>query len=121
MKKLIASSLLLFLTFFVIQTGWSINPEIDGFSSAEPKLYISTPKKVPGYLELTYEITMAGLVELHLFDPDGKKVWIKGRVTDRAGFDKILIPAKGLKRKGERYTFILKYKGKDYNGSFYAD
>ena len=104
-----------------MKVGLSASPDGEVLNPADPKLYITSIKKTPDYVELTYEITMAGFVELHLFDPEGKKVWIKGRVTDRTGYDKIRIPAKGLKAKGERYTFILKYKGKDISGSFYAD
>ena len=93
---------------------------ISASSAADPRLYITGLEQKPDFVQITYEITMAGFVELHLFDPEGEKVWIKGRVTDRTGFDKILIPRKPLKA-GERYTYFLRYKGKEYSGSFYAD
>ncbi|MEO1447938.1 MAG: hypothetical protein AAFV07_00325 [Bacteroidota bacterium] len=84
-----------------------------------PRLYITATDQKPDYVEIKYEITLAGFVELHLFSPNGKKLWIKGRVTDRKGVDYIRIPKKPLKA-GDRYTFVLKYKGKDYSSSFYA-
>ncbi|MEZ4825964.1 MAG: hypothetical protein R3C61_06675 [Bacteroidia bacterium] len=90
-----------------------------GKPTVDPRLYITKLEQKPEFVEITYEITMAGFVELHLFDPDGKKVWIKGRVTDRIGVDKILIPRSPLK-SGQRYTYFLRYKGKDHSGSFYA-
>lgn len=91
-----------------------------GKPSADPRLYITKLEQKPDAVEIAYEITMTGFVELHLFDPDGKKVWIKGRVTDRVGVDKILIPRSPLK-SGQRYTYFLRYKGRDYPGSFYAN
>ncbi|MDX2248528.1 MAG: hypothetical protein SF052_17215 [Bacteroidia bacterium] len=98
-------------------------PAINSFAGkplADPRLYITKLEQKPEFVEIAYEITMAGFVELHLFDPEGKKVWIKGRVTDRIGVDKILVPRSPLK-SGQRYTYFLRYKGKDYSGSFYAE
>ncbi|MCB0841184.1 MAG: hypothetical protein KDD63_07050 [Bacteroidetes bacterium] len=110
------------LSMFCVMRADDVQPlHVADIGEVEPRLYIGTIKKTPQYVEINYEITVPGFVELHLFDPDGNKVWIKGRVTDRTGFDKIPIPAQGLKRKGERYTYFLRYKGKDYSGSFYAD
>lgn len=88
-------------------------------AQSDPRLYITATDQRPDYVEIKYEITLAGFVELHLFGPNGKKVWIKGRVTDRKGVDYIRIPTKPLK-SGERYKFVLKYKGKDYSSSFYT-
>lgn len=90
-----------------------------GMAQSTPRLYITATDQKPDYVEVKYEITLAGFVELHLISPNGKKIWIKGRVTDRKGVDYIRIPKKPLKA-GARYTFILKYKGKDYSSSFYA-
>ncbi|MDX1906804.1 MAG: hypothetical protein SF053_07190 [Bacteroidia bacterium] len=85
----------------------------------EPRLYINSTVNSTDFVEIIYEVNSPGFIELHLFDKAGKKIWIKGKVTDKAGADAIKIPRKPLV-KDDRYTFVLKYKGKDYNGSFYA-
>jgi hypothetical protein len=121
MKKNIFIFFSLLSLFLMPHLGASIPVNPTPTDQTKPRLYMGTTKKTPEYVELNYEITVPGFVELHLFDPDGTKVWIKGRVTDRVGFDKIRIPAKGLKRSGERYTYFLRYKGEDYESSFYAD
>ena len=111
----------IFLLFFLI-TGIGFQSFSTPLSSQQndPRLYITNTASKADYVEITYEINIEGFVELHLFDQNGKKIWIRGRVTDRKGVDSIKIGKKPLK-KGDRYTFVLKYKGKDYNGSFYAD
>lgn len=85
----------------------------------DPKLYIKSETVKTEYVEIVYEVTFEGFVEIHLFNPEGKKIWIKGKVTDRQGIDKIRVSRKPLV-DGERYTYILKYKGKDYEGRFYV-
>ena len=83
-----------------------------------PRLYYKDAKIMERYVELQYEITNPGYVELHLTNREGKKVWIKGKVHDKSGDQYFRIPRKPLKAD-ERYTFVLKYKGRDYSGSFY--
>jgi hypothetical protein len=83
------------------------------------RLYIKGVEMNGPAVEITYEITKPGFVELHLFSPEGEKIWIKGQVTDREGFDVIRIPRKPLE-PGSRYKFILKYKGEDYTSFFTA-
>lgn len=70
------------------------------------------------YIEIIYEITMPGFVELHLFNSKEEKLYIKGRVTDRTGLDKIKISTKPLER-GKFYPFILKYKGQEYKSTIF--
>ncbi|MEZ4772091.1 MAG: hypothetical protein R3D00_02835 [Bacteroidia bacterium] len=106
------------LTYLLVSTPVILS--FAGKPTADPRLYITKLEQKADVVEIAYEITMSGFVELHLFDPDGKKVWIKGRVTDRVGVDKILIPRAPLK-SGQRYTYFLRYKGRDYPGSFYAN
>lgn len=86
--------------------------------SKDPKLYIKSETVHNNYVEIVYEVNIEGFVELHLFNPEGKKIWIKGKVTDREGLDKIRVSRKPLET-GQRYTYTLKYKGKDYEGRFY--
>jgi len=69
------------------------------------------------YMEIVYEISMPGFVELHLFNYKKEKLYIKGKVTDRSGLDKIRFSTKPLER-GKFYTYILKYKGQEHKGSF---
>ncbi|MDX2282832.1 MAG: hypothetical protein NW241_01660 [Bacteroidia bacterium] len=88
-------------------------------ASLPPRLYLMGSARKGEFVEVQYEITNPGFVELHLFDAEGKKLWIRGKVTDRAGQDYIQIPTKPLET-GKRYSFILKYKGQEYSGSFYA-
>jgi hypothetical protein len=89
-------------------------------SPVEPRLYVNSPENASDYVQVNYEVNMPGFVELHLFSPEGDKLWIKGKVTDRIGMDYIKVPKSPLKA-GARYTFILKFKGKDYKGTFWAD
>lgn len=87
--------------------------------SADLRLYITGTVPEKDYIEIRYDITAPGFVELHLMDASGKKLWIKGKVTDRKGLDYIRVPRAPLK-PGERYPYILKYKGKDYSGTLYS-
>ncbi|RMG20163.1 MAG: hypothetical protein D6730_20370 [Bacteroidetes bacterium] len=90
------------------------------FAAAAPRLYLNATEVHPQYIELKYEISNPGYVELHLIDKEGNKVWIKGVVHDTQGEQRFRIPRKPLE-PGQRYTFVLKYKGRDYRGSFYNE
>lgn len=105
---------LLLLVFLLPMTAG-----VQAGSPKDPKLYIKSETVRNDYVEIVYEVTFEGFVELHLFNPDGKKIWIKGKVTDRTGLDKIRVP-RGPLKDGERYSFTLKYKGKEYEGRFYT-
>lgn len=83
-----------------------------------PRLYLKGHDTKEKYIVLNYEVTHAGYVELHLSNKKAEKIWIKGKVIDQKGIYKFPIPRKPLE-DGERYTYILKFKGKDYSGSFY--
>ncbi|MEL6192574.1 MAG: hypothetical protein AAFR66_11015 [Bacteroidota bacterium] len=95
-----------------------------GFSTIEdprledPRLYINEIKVQESYVQIDYEITFGGFVELHLKNSTGEKIWVKGKVEDTAGNFIFRISRKPLELE-KRYSFILKYKGKDYSGSFY--
>lgn len=82
-----------------------------------PWLSYKESKVAEKFVGLQYEISNPGYVELHLMDRDRKEIWVKGTVHDEKGLHWFRIPRKPLKA-GERYSFILKYKGKDYRGSF---
>jgi len=83
-----------------------------------PALYITgTSDTDPKNVEIAYDITHSGFVELHLMDSKKNKIWIKGYVIPKAGAHVFKIPIEPMK-VGEKYDFILKFKGKDYLGSF---
>ncbi|MEO0473531.1 MAG: hypothetical protein AAF206_28215 [Bacteroidota bacterium] len=109
-----------FLTIFMLVSLFIPHLLNADTASVEPRLYINSTTSKAEYVEIIYEITMPGFVELHLFDKDDEKLWIKGKVTDRVGSDYIRIPKKPLKI-GERYKIVLKYKGKDYDRSLWVD
>lgn len=91
-----------------------------GTGSQDPRLYINSVDNRTEYIEIQYEITSSGYIELQLFDKEENRLWITGKVTDRVGKDVIRIPTGPLK-SGERYTFVLKYKGKEYDSFFYMN
>lgn len=84
-----------------------------------PRLYINQTSVASDSVRINYEINYGGYVELHLFEEDGKKVWINGNVKRRLGRYVFRIPARALKAD-MRYTFFLRYKGEAYHGSFYG-
>ncbi len=84
-----------------------------------PRLYINQTVVASDSVRINYEINYGGFVELHLFDEEGKKVWINGNVKRRLGRYVFQIPSRPLKAE-MRYTFFLRYKGEEYHGSFYA-
>lgn len=85
----------------------------------EPKLYLGQVNANGDLMEINYEITTAGYVEIHLIDPKGKKVWIRGQVRNKKGSYAFKIPS-GPMEKNARYEFILKFKGKEEKSSFYS-
>ena len=84
------------------------------------RLFIKKIQVQENYVAITYELNYPGFVELHLVNPEGKKVWIRGSVADNAGSHTIKISRKPMEA-GKRYSFSLKYKGRDYSGSFYNE
>ena len=84
-----------------------------------PRLYINETNVNSQFVEIQYDINYGGFIEMHLFNEEGKKVWIYGMVQDKMGSYIFKVPTKPL-LSGERYTFHLRYKGEEYNGSFYA-
>ncbi|MCI4666904.1 MAG: hypothetical protein MRZ79_02005 [Bacteroidia bacterium] len=88
------------------------------FQTTPLKLKIKDKVDRGTHIDIIYEITMPGFVELHLFNSKDEKLYIKGKVTDRIGLDKIQISTKPLTR-GKFYPFILKYKGKEYKSTIF--
>lgn len=107
--KTITISALLFIAICMMSTTMA------------PWLSYKEAKVAERFVELRYEISNPGYVELHLMDRDRKELWVKGKVHDSAkDMQHFRIPRKPLKG-GERYSFLLKYKGKDYKGSFFNE
>jgi hypothetical protein len=91
-------------------------------TASEPRLYYkgSAFMQNKEAMLIRYEVNTPGFVELHLFNAEGKKVWIKGKVSEKLDSEEFIpVPVKPLE-SGKRYSFILKYKGKEYSGNFYA-
>ncbi|MEM6633346.1 MAG: hypothetical protein AAF694_26980 [Bacteroidota bacterium] len=84
------------------------------------RLFIKKIQVYDSYVSVTYELNFPGFVELHLSNPEGRKIWIRGKVADQVGVHSVKINREPME-KGKRYSFILKYKGKDYSGSFYNE
>ncbi|MDB4285943.1 hypothetical protein N9933_01415 [bacterium] len=84
-----------------------------------PRLYINNTVMSDRTVNIEYDITYGGFVEIHLFDQENKKVWIYGVVNKKLGSYVFKIPTKPL-NPGERYTYFFRYKGEEYSGSFYA-
>lgn len=84
----------------------------------EPRLYVGSSATVGSAVEVSYETTTAGFVELRLTDDKGKVVWIKGVVKPK-GKHVFKIPTEPME-KNIRYEFVLKFKGKDESGWFYS-
>lgn len=113
MKRLI--QVLFFSALFL---SGSIALSQTNFNTTPLKLTIKDKVDRGTHIEIIYEITMPGFVELHLFNSKNEKLYIKGQVTDRIGLDKIKISTKPLER-GKFYPFILKYKGKEYKSTIF--
>ncbi|MEM6767256.1 MAG: hypothetical protein AAF824_20680 [Bacteroidota bacterium] len=100
---------------------------LSGYTSEkDPRLHISKIKVHESFVQIDYEITFGGFVELHLFNSLGEKIWVKGKVDDSADTKVDDEPKTYIFRVSrkpleldKRYSFILKYKGRDYSGSFY--
>lgn len=84
-----------------------------------PRLYINQTNMSPSFVEIAFDVNYGGFIEIHLFDEDDKKIWIYGRVFDKSGNYVFKIPNKPL-ISGKRYRYYFRYKGEEYNGSFYA-
>ena len=104
------------LFWLLLLLGWGI---FQVAAQVSPRLYINNTRVADKYIEIDYDITFGGFVELHLFDENDKKIWIHGEVNKKLGSYTFRIPAKPL-TPGVRYTYYFLYKGEEYHGSFYA-
>lgn len=94
--------------------GFVSSPQTD----SNPKLVLAGVDFTPSHVIIRYDITFPGFTELHLFENStNKKVWIHGVADKEIGSQEMRVPARNMK-PGETYKFILKYKGKDYAGTF---
>jgi hypothetical protein len=82
-----------------------------------PKLYLGSANLVGKMMEVGYEITTPGYVELHLIDANGKKVWIKGQVRNKKVTYTFKIPTEPM-TKNMRYEYLLRFKGKEEKSFF---
>lgn len=115
MTKYLYLIILLFCFAPVLQAQYTPPPPEP---PAVPVLYITgTSDEDAKNVEISYEISHTGFVELHLIDSKKNKVWIKGYVIPKTGKHVFKVPIEPMK-VDEKYDFILKFKGKDYAGSF---
>ncbi|MFK7973188.1 MAG: hypothetical protein AB8F95_22660 [Bacteroidia bacterium] len=102
---------------FILTLGFAAAPL--AAQQDPPRLYINQTNMSSQFVTIDFDINYGGYIEMHLFDEDGKKIWIYGVVKDKMGKHSFKIPTKPL-RTGERYSYHFRYKGEEYNGSFYA-
>lgn len=57
---------------------------------------------------INYEIPYSGMVEIHLFNEKGDKVW-QGQYPQTFGENRILLKAQKF-NPGEKYMYVLNYK-----------
>lgn len=112
MKQVLSFSIL------VLMMSASLSGAAQSTRSTPARLYIKSTEQKRDFVAITYEINFPGFVELHLFNSDGEKLWIKGNVTDRKGLGVVRVPIKPLE-PGKFYPYILKYKGRDYKGTIF--
>lgn len=67
-------------------------------------------------VKIGYEIPYPGYIEFLLFDKEGKMLWYNAYVKDKG--DHFLAFKREKLESGISYTFTLRYKGKDYPGTF---
>jgi hypothetical protein len=92
-----------------------------------PRLSGNTAIQAGGNIEIRYIVNYPGFVQLYLYNDKKECVWIKGKTTEtimdtggrQTGEGMFRISTRPM-TAGERYTYVLKYKGKDYQGSFYV-
>ena len=65
-------------------------------------------------VQIDYSIPFGGVVEIHLFDAQGERVWYNTYARE-AGTYSILMKRTAF-RSGEVYSFQLKYKLSEYMG-----
>jgi len=106
----------LYCTILIVLFGMGFSSP-DKSEKEESRLYIKEVTVYEKYVSIVYEINYPGFVELHLFDPEGDKIWINGEVADESGKNEYKI-ARDPMEEGKRYSFTLKYKGKDYTRGF---
>lgn len=94
--------------------GFVSGPQTD----SDPKLFLTGVDFTSSHVIIRYDITFPGFTELHLFESStSKKVWIHGVADKEIGSQEMRVPTRNMK-PGETYKYILKYKGKDYEGTF---
>jgi hypothetical protein len=67
-------------------------------------------------VKIGYKIPYPGYVEFFLFDKTGTRLWYNAYVKDKG--DHFLAFKNEKLESGITYNFALRYKGKDYPGSF---
>lgn len=103
------------LQFSFTQTG--AQGKIATAFSDIPRLSLGEIQIFDEFIEIPYEINFGGFVELHLKNDERETIWVKRVVNDKMGNYALRIARKPLEAN-KRYSFEIKYKGRDYFGSF---
>ncbi len=115
MKRL--GFLLMFLMIVIFMTSMRFSSEKSSTFKDNPRLTMGDIIVYDQHVEIPYEINFGGFVELHLYNDKREKIWVKRIVNDQMGEYVLRIARKPLEND-KRYSFELKYKGRDYYGSF---
>ena len=79
-------------------------------------LYLDGATIQPNLVDIGYEINYPGFLEFHLFNKDGKRIFLTSMVK---GKGKHAIKLKKNKlESAHTYTYYFFYKGKEYHGTF---
>lgn len=79
-------------------------------------LYLSAASIEANLVDISYEINYPGFLEFHLFDNDGKQIFLTSMVKNKGKHAMRLKKHKLI--SSETYSYYFIYKGKEYHGSF---
>lgn len=100
-------------------------PGIEDVSSSLKNEFVAPPEVVLNLkstlisgntIKIGYEIPYPGYIEFLLYNGDGKMLWYNAYVKDKG--DHFLAFKREKLELGTSYQFTIRYKGKDYPGTF---
>ena len=106
-----------FLAFFFSAGQLNATCQSGGENKTLPiVLYLDAADVQAHQVDIGYEINYPGFLEFHLFDNDGKRIFLTSMVKEKGKHAMRLKKKKLASSKTYSYYFI--YKGKQYHGSF---
>lgn len=88
----------------------------DFIPSADVVLNLKSTLVSGNTVKIGFEIPYPGYIEFFLFDNTGKRLWYNAYVKDKG--EQYLAFKREKLQSGAAYQFTLRYKGKDYPGTF---